>query len=112
MHLIDITPSVTPALAVWPGDTPPSREVLCDMHRGDNITLSTLRATVHLGAHADAPSHYGTDAPTIEQRQRKGAGGRDELDLIVADSHQRNLSSGRHDSMMREQYGARQRPLR
>lgn len=54
----------------------------------------------------------GTDAPTIEQRQRKGAGGRDELDLIVADSHQRNLSSGRHDSMMREQYGARQRPLR
>ena len=68
MHLIDITPSVTPALAVWPGDTPPSREVLCDMHRGDNITLSTLRATVHLGAHADAPSHYGTDAPTIEQR--------------------------------------------
>src|SRR5262249_2244140 len=38
------------------------------MKRGDNITLSTLRSTVHLGAHADAPSHYGADAPSIDQR--------------------------------------------
>jgi arylformamidase len=38
------------------------------MHRGDNLTLSTLRATVHLGAHADAPSHYGAGAPPIHER--------------------------------------------
>lgn len=68
MALYDITPAVTSALAVWPGDTPPSREVLADMKRGDNITLSTLRATVHLGAHADAPSHYGRDAAAIDER--------------------------------------------
>lgn len=37
-----------------------------DIARGDVVTLSTLRATVHLGAHADAPSHYGLDAATIE----------------------------------------------
>lgn len=66
--LYDITPAVTAALAVWPGDTPPSREVLADLRRGDTITLSTLRATVHLGAHADAPSHYGRDAASIEAR--------------------------------------------
>ena len=66
--LYDITPAVTAALAVWPGDTPPSREVLADLKRGDNITLSTLCATVHLGAHADAPSHYGRDAASIESR--------------------------------------------
>ena len=48
--LYDITPPITPNLAVWPGDTPLTREVLMDMARGDNITLSTLRATVHLGA--------------------------------------------------------------
>jgi arylformamidase len=66
--LYDITPAVTAALAVWPGDTPPSREVLADLKRGDTITLSTLRATVHLGAHADAPSHYGRDADSIESR--------------------------------------------
>jgi len=66
--LYDITPPITPDLRVWPGDTPPSREVLCDMHRGASITLSTLRATVHLGAHADGPNHYGADAPAIDQR--------------------------------------------
>jgi arylformamidase len=66
--IYDLTPPITNRLQVWPGDTPPAREVLCDMHRGDNITLSTLRATVHLGAHADAPSHYGVDAPAIDER--------------------------------------------
>jgi arylformamidase len=66
--IYDITPPVSPHLRVWPGDTPPARELLCDMHRGDHLTLSTLRATVHLGAHADAPSHYGIDAPTIDER--------------------------------------------
>jgi arylformamidase len=66
--IYDITPPVSSRLAVWPGDTPPTREVLCDLKRGDNITLSTLRATVHLGAHADAPSHYGADVPAIHER--------------------------------------------
>jgi arylformamidase len=66
--IYDITPPITASLAVWPGDTPPSREVLCDMRKGANITLSTLRATVHLGAHADAPCHYGVNAASIEQR--------------------------------------------
>lgn len=67
-RLFDITPMVNPSLAVWPGDTVMSREVLLDMRRGDNITLSTLRATVHLGAHADAPNHYGRDAESIDLR--------------------------------------------
>jgi len=66
--LYDVTPLITPNLPVWPGDTPPSRELLLDMTRGDNITLSTLRATVHLGAHADGPNHYGKDAPAIHER--------------------------------------------
>jgi arylformamidase len=42
--------------------------VLLDIARGDNITLSTLRATVHLGAHADAPSHYARAAAAIHER--------------------------------------------
>lgn len=66
--IYDITPPISERLQVWPGDTPPSREVLCDLKRGDTITLSTLHATVHLGAHADAPSHYGADAPAIHER--------------------------------------------
>ena len=67
-RIYDITPPVTGDLAVWPGDSPPSREVLLDLARGDNITLSTLHATVHLGAHADAPSHYGRSGASIEAR--------------------------------------------
>lgn len=66
--IYDITPAITARLQVWPGDTPPSREVLLDMKRGDNLTLSTLHATAHLGAHADAPNHYGADAPAIDAR--------------------------------------------
>ncbi len=66
--IYDLTPPISERLQVWPGDTPPSREVLLDMRHGANLTLSTLRATVHLGAHADAPSHYGLDAPAIQER--------------------------------------------
>ncbi len=38
------------------------------MKKGDNLTLSTLHATVHLGAHVDGPNHYGADAPPIDER--------------------------------------------
>ncbi|MBK8269718.1 MAG: cyclase family protein [Planctomycetes bacterium] len=66
--IYDITPVITPDIGVWPGDTPLAREVLCDMQRGDNITLSTIHTTVHLGAHADGPNHFGKDAPAIHER--------------------------------------------
>jgi arylformamidase len=66
--IYDLSPVISPELKVWPGDTPPSREVLLDMHRGDHLTLSTLRSTVHVGAHADAPSHFSSDGDSIEKR--------------------------------------------
>jgi arylformamidase len=67
--IYDLTPLISERLPVWPGDTPPTRQVLCDMNQGDNLTLSTLHATVHLGAHADAPSHYGRNTPAIHERR-------------------------------------------
>lgn len=67
-RLYDISPPVDARHPVWPGDTPPRREVLLDMGRGDNLTLCTLHSTVHAGAHADAPSHYGHGAPSIDER--------------------------------------------
>lgn len=66
--IYDITPPITEQLPVWPGDTPPTREVIMDLKTGDSVTLSTLHATVHLGAHADGPNHYGLDAPGIGER--------------------------------------------
>lgn len=67
--IYDITPAIAPELKTWPGDTPMTREVLLDCERGDNITLSTLRATVHLGAHADGPNHYAAGAQGIGERR-------------------------------------------
>jgi arylformamidase len=67
-RIYDISPPIRETLAVWPGDTPPRREVLLDMARGDGLTLSTLHATVHLGAHADGANHFDRDAPGIEAR--------------------------------------------
>lgn len=64
----DITPPIDARIKVWPGDTPPSRQVLLDMKKGANITLSTLHTSVHVGAHADAPNHYAAEAPAIEER--------------------------------------------
>jgi arylformamidase len=66
--ILDISPPIDGQLKVWPGDTPPSREVLLDMKRGDNLTLSTLHSTVHLGAHADGPNHYGREARAIHEQ--------------------------------------------
>lgn len=64
----DISPPISTGLAVWPGDSPLTRQMLCDMAAGANITLSTMHATVHLGAHADGPNHYSHPAPGIGER--------------------------------------------
>ena len=66
--IYDISPAISESLAVWPGDVPPTREVLREIKNGDHSTLSALHTTAHLGAHADAPSHIGRNAPSIDQR--------------------------------------------
>jgi arylformamidase len=66
--IYDISPPITSALAVWPGDSPARREVLLEISRGDTVTLSTLHATVHLGAHADAPCHFAEGGRGIDER--------------------------------------------
>ena len=68
MTLIDISPLVDPSIAVWPGDTPYQRTVSLDMHEGANLTLSDIHTTLHLGAHADAPSHYSATGEDIATR--------------------------------------------
>ena len=67
-RLIDITPTVSERLAVWPGDIPYSRSVALDMQSGDHLTLSAITGTVHLGAHTDAPNHYAKDGAGMSER--------------------------------------------
>jgi arylformamidase len=64
----DISPLVSPRIAVWPGDVGFSRQVSCAIDTGDNIDLSAIHTTVHLGAHTDAPSHYLAGGVGISER--------------------------------------------
>jgi arylformamidase len=56
--LIDISPLISPRLAVFPGDEPFRREETLRLRCGDSVDLSYIRTTLHLGAHVDAPGHY------------------------------------------------------
>lgn len=57
-RIIDISPLVSERIAVWPGDVPYRRRASLSIAQGANIDLSAVETTVHLGAHADARSHY------------------------------------------------------
>ena len=74
MNYFDISPVLKPELAVFPGDQGFERNTSLSFESGDNLTLSSLRSTLHLGSHLDAPSHYHPEGITIEQ-----------LDLIAVD---------------------------
>jgi arylformamidase len=66
--LIDISPALRPTTAVWPGDVPLSRSVALSFAQGHHLDLSSVQTTVHVGAHADAPSHYRPDGASIDAR--------------------------------------------
>jgi arylformamidase len=66
--IYDITPPITAATKVWPGDTPLTREVVLEISKGASVTLSAIHSTVHLGAHADGPNHYSADGPGVGER--------------------------------------------
>ncbi|MGH9423477.1 MAG: cyclase family protein, partial [Thermoanaerobaculia bacterium] len=69
MTLIDISPLIDATINVWPGDTPFVRRINLDMNKGANLTLSDIRTSLHVGAHADAPSHYIANGPDIACRR-------------------------------------------
>lgn len=55
--LYDLSPTIRPETAVWPGDTPFSCRWSATLAGGDPVNLSTLTSTPHIGSHADAPFH-------------------------------------------------------
>ena len=67
-RIIDISPLLSARIAVFPGDTSFERRELMHVDRGDHISLSSVKTTVHLGSHADAPVHYGTGGRTIDRQ--------------------------------------------
>ena len=67
-RLIDISPVVSERIGVWPGDIPYRHHVQLHLDSGDNITLGAMHTTFHVGAHADAPSHYVSAGQSIGDR--------------------------------------------
>ena len=64
----EISPLIHEGIGVWPGDQKFQRQVSMDVETGDHLTLSSVTTTVHLGAHADAPSHYSKGGAAIAER--------------------------------------------
>ncbi len=65
---IDISPVLRAGIAVFPGDTRFEREIAMSFKEGQHLDLSSIKTTLHVGAHTDAPSHYHADGKTIEER--------------------------------------------
>jgi arylformamidase len=59
--IYDITRTIRPSLAVWPGDTRFVAQHLARIAEGAPVNLTTMTLSTHTGTHADAPYHYDAD---------------------------------------------------
>ena len=64
-RLWDISPPIAPDSPLFPGDTGYSQQWTAQIGPGCPVNLSAITMSPHIGAHADAPLHYGPGAPTI-----------------------------------------------
>jgi arylformamidase len=62
----DITPPVSTATPVWPGDTPFSTASTWEIGGGCPVKVSKITMSTHTGAHCDAPSHYDAAGAAID----------------------------------------------
>lgn len=58
MGLYDISRTIAPGIAVWPGDTPFGHKFAMQMQNGDSCNVGTITMSVHTGSHSDAPLHF------------------------------------------------------
>ncbi|HSR54294.1 MAG TPA: cyclase family protein [Acidobacteriota bacterium] len=63
----DISPTLRPGMAVWPGDVPFEHEQALYLSRGDSVNLSSIRTSLHTGSHADSPLHYLEDGRPMDR---------------------------------------------
>lgn len=67
-QILDISPQLHSGTAVFPGDEPFQNMVAMSFEKGDHLRLSAIRTTLHVGAHADAPSHYHPSGVGMSER--------------------------------------------
>ncbi|MFO1077367.1 MAG: arylformamidase [Planctomycetota bacterium] len=65
MRIWDISEPIEPQTAPFPGDTPFSQEWVLRQEQGGSCNVSTIRMSVHVGTHTDAPLHFDLAGPDI-----------------------------------------------
>jgi arylformamidase len=63
--LWDISPPIDDQTPAFPGDTVYRQRWTAQIGPACPVNVSAITLSPHLGAHADAPLHYGQDAPAI-----------------------------------------------
>ena len=64
--LWDISPTLSAAIPVWPGDTVFRAEPTWQIANGCPVHVSRITLSTHTGAHCDAPSHYDLQGASID----------------------------------------------
>ncbi len=64
-RLWDISPPVSAASPVFPGDTPYAQRWTMSIEPGCPVNVSAVTMSPHVGSHADAPLHYEVGGATI-----------------------------------------------
>lgn len=64
-RLWDISPPLAASTPAFPGDTTYQQRWTSQIGPGCPVNVSAITLSPHLGAHADAPLHYGQHAPAI-----------------------------------------------
>jgi arylformamidase len=66
-QLWDISPPLGSSSPAFPGDTAYQQRWVAQIGPGCPVNVSAITLSPHLGAHADAPLHYGNAAPPIAE---------------------------------------------
>ena len=66
-NYIDISPPLNISPGIFPGDTQFHHEYLMSFEKGHHLDLSSVKMSLHTGAHTDAPSHYHAKGKSIDE---------------------------------------------
>lgn len=93
----DISPVLSPALPVWPGDTVFCARITWQMSEECPVEVGQITLSTHTGAHCDAPSHYDPDGQAIDAVALDAyLGPCRVIDLAATDVRERGLVEARH----------------
>ena len=65
-RLYDISRTLFPGMAVWPGDTPYDLRPTGSLAEGSTVNVTTITLSAHTATHVDAPYHFSDDGDTME----------------------------------------------